>query len=267
MEDGYNRFFRKKIPPPGKLTKAWHVPFILNKKPRLRVIRSEISLDKLLEAARSYNVSITEYVVSVYLFALQEIYLNEKKEGRKTRRGVLRIEVPVNLRKKFPTNTMRNFSLFVMPEIDLRLGIYTFEEIVKIIHHQLQTGTDVKQISRFLSQNVSHEKSPFIRVMPLFIKSMAISAVYRRLGTRQCSGIMTNLGNVILPEDMQKHIESIEVVPTPPNKHVKISCAMVSFGNKLRLNFCNVSGSTELEKHFLKHFTNSGIGVKILNNK
>jgi len=33
MEDGYNRFFRKKIPPPGKLTKAWHLPFSLNEKP------------------------------------------------------------------------------------------------------------------------------------------------------------------------------------------------------------------------------------------
>jgi NRPS condensation-like uncharacterized protein len=251
MEDGYKRFFRKRIPPPGKLTKAWHLPFSLDQKPRLKVIRSEIALDKLFEIARSYNVSVTEYIVSVYMFSLQKIYLEEKEKVKKQKRGVLRIEVPVNLRKKFPCKTMRNFSLFVLPEIDLRLGVYTFDEILKIVKYQLQTGADVKQITRFLSQNVGHEKSPFRRVLPLFIKTMAISAVYRRLGSNQCSGILTNLGAVKLHEEMEDLIDSFEAVPTPPNTHVKISCAMVTFRNQLRLDFCNISRSTSFEMHFL----------------
>lgn len=267
IEDGYKKFFRKKIPPPGKLTKAWHLPFSLAERPRLKVTRSEIDLEKLLEIARRNNVSITEYIVSVYLFSLQKIFLEEKERVKKQKRGVLRIEVPVNLRKKFPCRTMRNFSLFVLPEIDLRLGIYSFEEILMIVKYQLQTGADVKQIIRFLSQNVGHEKSPLVRFMPLFIKSLAISAVYRRLGSNQCSGIMTNLGAVKLPPDMEDLIESFEVVPTPPNTHVKLSCAMVTFGNKLRLDFGNISQSTEFEMHFLKHLTESGINVKVLSNK
>jgi NRPS condensation-like uncharacterized protein len=267
MEDGYNRFFRKRIPPPGKLTKAWHMPFRLDEKPRLKVIRSVISLDKLIEVARSYNVSVTEYMVSVYLFSLQKIYLEEKEKVTKQKRGVLRIEVPVNLRKKFPSKTMRNFSLFVLPEIDLRLGVYSFDEILKIVQYQLQTGADIKQITRFLSQNVGHEKSPFVRLLPLFIKSMAISAVYRRLGSNQCSGILTNLGMVKLPAEMEDLIDSFELVPTPPNTHVKVNCAMVTFRNQLRLNFGNISRSTRFEMYFLKHLTESGIHVKVLNNK
>jgi NRPS condensation-like uncharacterized protein len=267
MEDGYKRFFRKSIPPPGKLTKAWHMPFRLDEKPRLKVIRSEIDLDKILNVARSHNVSVTEYMVSVYLFTLQKIYLEEKEKVKKQSRGVLRIEVPVNLRKKFPSKTMRNFSLFVLPEIDLRLGVYSFEEILRIVRYQLQTGADVKQITRFLSQNVGHEKSPFVRFLPLFIKSMAISAVYRRLGSNQCSGILTNLGVVKLPAEMEDLIESVELVPTPPNTHVKISCAMVTFRDHLRLNFGNISRSTNFEMYFLRHLTESGIPVKVLNNK
>jgi NRPS condensation-like uncharacterized protein len=247
MEDGYKRFFKRRVPPPGKLTKAWHLPFSLDDKPRLKVIRSEIALDKLLEIARNYNVSVTEYIVSVYIFSLQKIYLEEKEKVKKQIRGVLRIEVPVNLRKKLPSKTMRNFSLFVLPEIDMRLGVYSFDEILKIVKYQLQTGADVKQISRFLSQNVGHEKSPFVRLLPLFIKSMAISAVYRRLGSNQCSGILTNLGLVKLPEEMEDLIDSFEVVPTPPNTHVKISCAMVSFKHQLRLDFGNISDQPALK--------------------
>jgi len=266
IEDGYKRFFRKRIPPPGKLTKAWHLPFSLDGKPRLKIIRSQITLDKLLEVAGSHNVSVTEYMVSVYLFTLQMIYLEEKEKVKKQKRGVLRIEVPVNLRKKFPSKTMRNFSLFVLPEIDLRLGVYSFDEILKIVTYQLQTGADVKQITRFLSQNVGHEKSPFVRLLPLFIKCIAISAVYKRLGSNQCSGILTNLGRVKLPEEMENLIDAFEVVPTPPNTHVKISCAMVTFRNQLRLDFGNISRSTSFEMHFLKYLTESGIPVKILTN-
>lgn len=162
---------------------------------------------------------------------------------------------------------MRNFSLFVLPEIDLRLGVYSFEEILMIVKFQLQTGADLKQLTRFLSQNVGHEKSPLVRFLPLFIKTLAISAVYRRLGSNQCSGILTNLGAVKLPEEMAELIESFELVPTPPNTHVKITGAMVTFGNKLSLVFGNISASTRFEMHYLKHLTESGIPVKILNNK
>jgi len=267
MEDGYKRFFRKETPPPGKLTKAWHLPYNLNDKPRLKVIRSQIDLCRILEVARNNNVTLTEYIVSVYLFTLQKIYLEEKAKVKNLKRGVLRIEVPVNMRKKLPSKTMRNFSLFVLPEIDLRLGEYSFEEILKIVNYQIQTGADIKQIGRFLSQNVGHEHSFIIRILPLFIKSMAISAVYRRLGTNQCSGIMTNLGSIKLPDEIGELIESFELVPTPPNTHVKISSAMVSFRDKLHLNFSNVSNSTSFEMHFFKFLTEKGIPVKILNYK
>lgn len=267
VEDGYQRFFRKKIPPPGKLTKAWHLPFQLNEKPRLKIIRSQMVLDKLLEVARKNNVSVTEYIVSVYMHTLQKIYLEEKEKVKRQSRGVLRIEVPINLRKKLPSKTMRNFSLFILPEIDLRLGVYSFEEILMIVKYQLQTGADLKQLTRFLSQNVGHEKSPLVRFLPLFIKTLAISAVYRRLGSNQCSGILTNLGAVKLPPEMEQLIESFEVMPTPPNTHVKLSCAMVTFGNQLRLDFGNISNSTNFEMHFLKHLTESGIPVKVLTNK
>ncbi len=266
-EDSYNRFFRKKIPHPGKLTKAWHLPFRLDEKPRLKVMRVEIGLDKVLEIAKKNNVTVTEYIVSIYLNTLQKIYIEEKEKEKKQKRGVLRIEVPVNLRKKFQSKTMRNFSLFILPEIDLRLGLYSFEEILRIVSYQLETGADIKQISRLLSQNVGHEKSPFVRVLPLFIKTMAISAVYRRLGSNQCSGILSNLGVIKLTQEMEDLIESFQLVPTPPNTHVKISTAMLTFRNKIQLSFCNISRSARFEMHFLRHLTEAGAHVKILNRR
>jgi len=39
---------------------------------------------------------------------------------------------------------------------------------------------------------------------------------------------------------------------------------MVTFGNQLRLDFCNISRSTKFEKSFLKHLAESGVPVKVL---
>ncbi len=265
VEDSFNRFFHK-LPPPGKISKAWHLPFRLNKKPRLRVILSEMSMNEILELSRKNQVTLTEYLVAVYLFSLQKIYLAEKEKGIKQKFDVLRIEVPVNMRNKLPSRSMRNFSLFVTPEVDLRLGNYTFEEILKNVHNYIQSSSDIKQISRFMSSNVGHEKMLIIRVLPLFIKRLAISAFYRGLGSKKCSGIITNLGIVRLPEEMEELVDSIHIVPPPPNTQVKVSCAIVSFKDRIRMCFCNITGSNELEQSFLKHLSESGIHIKILND-
>ena len=161
---------------------------------------------------------------------------------------------------------MRNFSLFVLPEIDLRLGTYTFEEILRSVHHQLQIGADSKQISRFLSSNVSYEKLLIIRIMPLFIKKMVIASVYRGLASKRWSGVVTNLGIVTLPGEMEKMVDFLELIPPPPNPKVKVNCALVSYKKRLRICFSNITQSFDLERHILRHLSDAGIHVKIMNN-
>ena len=265
FEDGYNKFFRK-LPPPVKLVKAWHLPFRLNNKPRLRILRAEVNVREILEVSRSHKVSVTEYFVSVYHLSLQEIYVSGKEKNKRRKRKVLRVEVPVNMRGKFPSRTMRNFSLFVMPEIDLRLGTYTFEEILRSVHHQFQISSDTKQISRFLSSNVSYERLLIVRILPLFIKKMAISAIYRGLASKRLSGIVTNLGNVTLPGEMEDMIDTLEIIPPPPNPSVKVIAGLISYNDKLRICFSNITKTRELEQRILRHLSDAGIHVKVLND-
>lgn len=263
FEDGYKRFFRK-LPPPLKLPKAWHLPFLLNERPRLRITRAIVSVDQMLELARTHKVSITEYFVAVYLFSLQKIFL-ETAGKHKSRKKVLRIELPVNMRKKCSSRTMRNFSLFVLPELDMRLGTYTFDEVVHSVHHQLQFSSDVKQISRFLSQNVGYEKLFFIRMLPLFIKKLAIASIYRGFASKRFTGLVTNLGVISIPPVMETFIDSFEIIPPPPNLKVKLGCAMVTFKDSLRITFLNLTGSPDVERLILRHFIDAGVHVRVQN--
>ena len=264
FEDAYNRYFKKIDAGPAKIPKAFHIPFRLRASPRFDVLTVIVSIQSIIKKAKDYEVSLTEYLTAVYLFSLQNIYNELSNFAKTTSNKIIRIEVPVNLRRMFPSRTMRNFSLYVIPGIDLRLGTYSFEEIVKTVYHQMQLETDKKLISKMISRNVSGEKHPFIRRVPLWIKSFILSKLYN-LGTEQYSGVVTNLGRINLSPPLNSLVNNFLFIPPPPNKILKVNCGAVGFDDNLVLTFGNITVSKELERQFLTFLTSQGIPVKIVN--
>ncbi|MCY1722631.1 hypothetical protein OU798_19935 [Prolixibacteraceae bacterium Z1-6] len=266
-EDAYVRYFKEEIPPMVKRSKAFHLPYSLKSKPRFTRLNAIVSLEQIKQIAREKEVSITVYLVAVYLYILQEICesLNGLSKYKKNKR--LRIQIPIDLRKILPSKTMRNFSLFVMPEIDLRLGHYTFDEIIKAVYHQIKLETDEKLINKNISRNVGSEKKLYIRGIPLFLKSLVLRMKYYSLGTSQYSGVITNLGKIELPNEMCELVDYFIITPPPPNKMLKINCGVASFGNKMVLSFGNITQSTEFEERFLQFLKDQNIKVKREINK
>jgi len=261
-EDAYKRYFKENIPPTLKKTKAFHLPFALKPPPRFERLNVIFSMEQIKKLAGDKEVSITVYLVSVYLFTLQDIYENLGTFRKYKKNKVLRIQVPINLRKIFSSKTMRNFSLFVMPEIDLRLGHYTFDEIVKTVYHQIQLETDEKLINKNLSRNVGSERKIYVRSIPLFIKSLILSAKYNALGPGQYSGVVTNLGKAKLPEITGSLADYFIFTPPPPNEILKINCGIIGYADKLVMSFGNITHSRVFEQKFLKFLRDRGIEVK-----
>ncbi|MDQ1771931.1 hypothetical protein GQR60_05160 [Labilibaculum sp. A4] len=265
FEDAYNRYFKEKIPHVIRQQKAFHLPFDLNPKPRFDVLLAMISTKELKERASEKSVSITIFLVAVYLLVLQDIFHECKVKGKGVRRKLARIQVPINLRNIYPTKTMRNFSLFVLPELDFRLGLYSFDEIVKIVHHKMELETDEKLISKIISRNVGGERNVFVRSIPILLKSLVLYAKYYAEGANQFSGVVTNLGNTKVPDAIADQINYFVITPPPPNKKVKINCGVIGYKDKLVLSFGNISNSKEFERRFLRFLVEQNVKVKILN--
>lgn len=264
FEDAFSEHFQKNIPFPKKKPKSFHLPFPLNTPPRFGVIVANIPLADIAWKSKAYQVSITEYLVAVYLHSLQSIYNRLSNLQRRTQPKTFRIQVPVNLRKLYPSRTMRNFSLFVTPEIDVALGQYSFEEIAKSVHHIMQLETDKKLINKIIARNVGAERNIWLKNTPLFIKSLILRLTYEIAGTSRYSGVITNLGKVTFGE-ADRFIEHFVFIPPPPNKNLKVNCGVLGFGNHLMMSFGNISSSTELEKEFCRYLVKQGMRVKILN--
>ena len=261
-EDAYKRYFKEDIPPTIKKTKAFHYPYPPKPPPRFERLNVTLSLQEIKRVADEKGVSLTVYLVAVYLFTLQDIYENLSGFKKYKKNKVLRVQVPINLRRIFPSKTMRNFSLFVMPEIDLRLGHYTFGEIIKTVYHQVQLETDEKLINKNISRNVGSEKKIYVRSIPLVIKSLILRMKHKSLGPSQYSGVVTNLGKAKLPVETEDMIDHFVITPPPPDDLLKINCGIIGFDDKLVLSFGNITTSGEFEQKFLEFIEARGIQVQ-----
>lgn len=261
-EDAFKRYFEKTDAPSLRTPKAFHVPFSLRSRPRFDVLLGIIPISEIIKKAKEHEVSLTEYLTAVYLFALEKVHGDLSERAKRRSNKIVRIEIPVNLRKMYTTKTMRNFSLYVMPEIDMRLGWYTFEELVKVVHHQMQLETDKKLISKMIARHVGGEKNPIVRGVPLFLKSLVLSKLYT-LGTSKYSGVITNLGKIDFTPEINNLIKRVIFVPPPANNVLKINCGVAGFGQKLVLSFGNITKSKEVERHFFRFLTGQGVPVKI----
>lgn len=266
FEDAYSRYFKENIPAVIKQPKAFHLPYSLKKKPRFSILYAILSIDEIKGKALEKNVTITEYLVAVYLLVLQEVFLSCKKTRRSIPNKIARIQVPIDLRSIYSSKTMRNFSLFVMPEIDFRLGMYSFDEILKIVYHKMKLETDEKLISKIISRNVGSEKKFLVRGIPIWLKSLVLFLKYYSEGANQFSGVVTNLGKVDLPESISDKVDYFAVTPPPPNKKLKINCGVIGYGDKLVLSFGNITQSMDFEQKFLHYLTKQGVNVEIKKN-
>ena len=260
FEDAHRKFFPGNLPQPETLSSAFHLadkPFSHNK---FRMISGKIPLDKIMKLSRQYKVSLTEYLTAVYMFSLMNIYC--QKSAKKPKSSIIRLEVPVNMRKFHPSQTMRNFSLFVSPEIDLKLGNFTFDEILKKVHHSLQMQIDRKELGRQVSRNVGGELNPFVRIIPLFLKDMYLAGLYSRLGEKCYSGVLSNLGSINIPEEAKTFIRYFGCILVP-NHGMKKSCVVLSYENDLTINFSSVIESRELERLFFTKLIEDGISVSV----
>jgi NRPS condensation-like uncharacterized protein len=260
-DDLFARHYGRGMPNPGVMARAWHLPYKLRPVPRFRVTAFELPAENLAATARETGCTITEYLASTLLFILQEIRL-EKGTGA----PYIRVQVPFDLRKRYDANTLRNFSLFAMPSIDIRMGHYTFEEILREVKITMQMMTDEKRIRQIISRNVSGEKNALIRIIPLFIKSPVLRFLYNRFGPSQFTTTITNMGRVVPAGPAAEMMQAMSVTPPPPHREIKITGGLITLGKNTIITFGSLTDNTELESRFVKRLTTAGLPVKLRAN-
>lgn len=262
LEDAYIRYASSRVRPPRSREKTYRIRGTKEPFYTLNIINGILPVSKVRAAAGKYQVSVTEYLNAILLWAL----LEKQKADRVFRELPVSFAMPVNLRRFFPSRTLRNFITMVYPSVDPRMGDYTFEEIVVQVHHYMRYYINNKFLNADITTNAAVTRNPFIRVVPLFFKDFVVRQFYKRVQDKQSSAGLTNLGIVETPQEMREHIERFDVLMGQPFS-ARTNCAVVSFGEYLSISFASSIVETDIERMFFRRLVGDGIHVKIESNR
>ena len=125
-----------------------------------------------LSQARARGTSLTVFLGAAMMQALQSWQAECVPQAKKRKR--IKLLIPVNLRNLFPSKTLRNFAMYTIPELDTRLGEYSFEEICKVIQSKMGAEITAKHMSTVITTNVKDERNPLVRLIPLPLKNLVM---------------------------------------------------------------------------------------------
>ncbi len=260
-EDAYGRYFTKSVPPPGSRPQA----FLLPGRRRYEGYRETVGSLPLADAlalARSKGASLTEFVASVYLAALQDCYEALPPGRRRRARKFLSVQIPIDLRKLYPSRTLRNFTLLVAPSLDVRLGHWDFDEIVARVHHELRMGISTKELSRQLRLNVGGERNILGRSLFLPLKAVALRRINAAMGVSTFSSSVSNLGEITLPAAAAGSVEEFGFLPSRSS----VACAnlgILSWKGTLRLTIGSLAVQRDFERLFFARLAETGLRLRV----
>ena len=222
-----------------------------------------IDSDELRAKSREYGVTVTAFLASAMICAIARI--QDRQLPRRAQKPV-KILLPVDLRKIYGSRTLRNFSLYITPGIDPRMGDWEFSEVCKSIHHQMGFGITKKEMTARMTKNVNSEKAFILRIMPLFIKNIAMKAVYDAVGEKKACLDMSNLGIVKLPEIMRDYVERFDFIigPLPETPY---NGAVITYNGKVNISIVRNVQKPELELAFFEELRDLGVRVKVESNQ
>lgn len=261
MDDPYLKCGNSKARVSRKIQRVYHAGGTKMPAHTVNITRGIIPLDSIHALAKSYGATITEFIGALLLFVHYEKQRDEKRKQRK-----VSVQIPVSLRKAFSVETLRNFSLYYLIDIDPLMGEYTFEEVLRHVMLYLRDINNEKTLRAMTSANLKLTTSPFMRVVPLFIKDFAIGLGSLLTGEQAASVLFTNLGKINLPPEMHEHIDFIEVM-AGPGKLTAARCGGCGFGNKFVIDFANIYVESDIERRFFTKLVQMGLHVKIESNR
>lgn len=262
LEDAYMRYANARVRPPRPGEKTYRVSGTKEPFYTLNIIDGIMSVGEVMAVARKYDATLTEYINAVLLYAL----LQKQENDAPYKIRPVKIAMPVNLRRFFPSRTLRNFITMVYPSIDPRLGDYTFEEIVEQVHHYMKYYISEKFLRGDITTNAATQRNPIIRIVPLFIKDFVVRTFYTKVQDKNSSAGLTNMGALKVPEDMKPYIERFDIYMGQPFSS-RTNCAIISFENILTINFASSIVETDVECNFFRKLVQDGIHVKVESNR
>lgn len=252
-EDSYLKYYRKQKVRGYRKSRAYQIRQPRLDYPKCSVIHGHLKISSVKAAASRYNVSITQYLSAVLVYTIYKEYLSGETENTH-----ICINIPVNLRQFFPSETTMNFFSIALAQVKFEKGrSRTFEEVLQLMTEDFKRQTDPRWLEQQISYNVSNEKNLLIRLIPLPIKSIGVRFLYNR-SAGSFTTTLSNLGIIRMKPEYEPYIQNFHFI-MGASESQPVKCVAVSYGEEMIFTISSVWKTDHLENSFWKRLQKDGV--------
>jgi NRPS condensation-like uncharacterized protein len=253
------QYFKTIKPKKEQLQRAFHIKGKIVSSNTYLLTSATLPIDELYQLAKSYGAKVTEFLAAIYLQTFLEI--QDEQVKFKKRHLPVALQLPINLRRRLPGESLRNFTLYITPGIeptasrDLRI-------IIEEVKTYIRERTKEEHLIEMIVKNYKTEQSPYLRILPRMIKDLLIPIFYKTIGVDLYSGALSNIGIVDLPEGLRDLVKEVRFIlgPCPISKS---NLAITGYQDTLYLSFGRVTKDALVERKFLRKLVELGIPVTV----
>ena len=255
-EDSFQKYYDPKTTADkAKRVSAYQIKGSKEPEGRLNVIEGVLPVKALLALAHQYHTTLTVFVAAVLIRSIGR----QMATGDKRKPVVL--DIPVNLRNYFDSETARNF--FGVINVSYHFGERSgelddiIEQVAKTMHEELTR----EKLSGIINDFIKIERNAAVRIVPLPLKDIVLRQA-GRINQREATSSLSNIGRTDIPPELKPYIRLFDVICSTDRTQL----CLCSCGDLLTACFSSVFESTEVQKNFFRTFTELGISAEISSN-
>ena len=251
VEDSYDKYFKKSDKMVEHHRKIYHykAPIL---KDKTRFYEVHTNLEKMLKLAHKYKTSLTGYLISVLIYSIiKEYKISDYNK-------LIKIEIPVDLRGFYDSNSLKNF--FGIITIDFRpsKGNLEFDEIVKVVNEEMKERLTIEKLESRTNKMVSFQKLIAARMLPLFIKEIGMRII-ESFTSKMRTTNLSNVGVVKFDKVTDKYVESV-IALTSTND---FQFTIVSNKNDLCIGIASIYKYNNVIRNYVRYLKDEGVDISI----
>jgi NRPS condensation-like uncharacterized protein len=245
---------------------SYHIKGTSPAQKNVSVITGLVNCAALNSYAKSHDTTVTVCLAALLIYSIYSTRIKFSIEKKP-----VVVSVPVNLRKRFPSVTFRNFFVIVnvsfsfddtLPEApDALFGV-----ILKSVSVQLKKLTGKENLQREIDKNIFFDKNDIGRWVPLKIKHLFVRLGFNLLGEIKKTITLSNMGEIKLPSKtagLVDHAESL-LYPTPRSP---INCSIVTVNGIMSISFTRMIEETDIIRSFFQLLQQqTGLQIQVYSN-
>jgi len=249
--DGFTQYYTPDVGSPtsfeflgkkNKRNKVYHFDERKTADYRQHLTEGLLSTAKVKAAAKSYGATVTEFICAVLILS---IYDNMEPKERNQK---ITVAIPVNLRNYFDSSTLSNFFGMIQVSYDCsRKGEHDLPRVIEAVRAEFKRELTYENLQQKIASQVKMERHPIVRMCPLFLKDLVVIGM-QSISKKRRTICLSNVGKLEWPEEFRDFVDHFVLF----NSSAARQMCMVSYGDRMTLNFSGLLAEHDLERSFFR---------------